>query len=297
MENNKTTPTLDKDELLFDYGKDELHDPALYTVEAEAEKWEGYESIDAGALDTYQRDGFMAVEHFFSTTAVENAKAGIVDLVMGRYPDYFASKKIMFETRARERLASMGPEERQDAVRKLMSFIDVEERLTRMGNDPRLLDAVSRLMGGLEPVIFQDMAMLKPPSMGREKPWHQDHAYFDLPLGTPVVGVWIALDAATRENGCMHMLPGKQHEPIIHFNRRDWQICDREMLGQRCVAVPLQPGGVLFFDSLCPHGTPHNHSGLRRRAVQFHYAPKDAVKCAAEERMAHFGSEGKDVTC
>ena len=55
------------------------------------------------------------------------------------------------------------------------------------------------------------MALLKPPR-GREKPWHQDHAYFNLPLDTPIVGVWIALDEATPENGCMHVIPGSHRE-------------------------------------------------------------------------------------
>ena len=53
---------------------------------------------------------------------------------------------------------------------------------------------VVRRIIGEEPMLFQDMALLKPPRVGREKPWHQDHAYFDLELRTRVVGVWIALD-------------------------------------------------------------------------------------------------------
>ena len=28
--------------------------------------------------------------------------------------------------------------------------------------------------------FFQSTALLKPPRVGREKPWHQDHAYFDV---------------------------------------------------------------------------------------------------------------------
>ncbi|MFW6213947.1 MAG: phytanoyl-CoA dioxygenase family protein [Spirochaetota bacterium] len=40
------------------------------------------------------------------------------------------------------------------------------------------------------------MALVKPPG-GREKPWHQDHACFDLPLDSTIVGVWIALGHAT----------------------------------------------------------------------------------------------------
>jgi hypothetical protein len=131
-----------------------------------------------------------------------------------------------------------------------------------------------KLIGDKEPEMFQDMALVKPPRLGREKPWHQDHAYFDYPLGMPVLGVWIALDAATIENGCMQLLPGRHREgPITHFQRRDWQICDNVIMGTKSVAAPLPPGGLLLFDGLLPHGTPHNSSANRRRALQFHYAP------------------------
>jgi phytanoyl-CoA hydroxylase len=190
----------------------------------------------------------------------------------------------------------MALDERQDAVRKLMWFMDVEPRLATLARHPRLLAVVGQLLGAT-PVLFQDMALLKPPR-GREKPWHQDHAYFNFPLGTPVVGVWIALDEATPENGCMRMMPGSHRDgPVIHFQRRDWQICDTEIGGQPVVAVPLRPGGCLLFDGLCRYGTPYNPTDQRRRAVQFHYAPAGAQRTADEERLAIFGSEGKDVEC
>jgi len=156
---------------------------------------------------------------------------------------------------------------------------------------------VSRLFGEREPLMFQDMALLKPPRIGREKPWHQDHAYFDYPLDTPIVGVWIALDEATVENGCMQLLPGRHREPLTHFQRRDWQLCDTAVLGTESVAAPLPSGGLLLFDGKLPHGTPHNTSPRRRRALQYHYRPEDAQNCPTEVRLEAFGSEGKDVTC
>ena len=161
-----------------------------------------------------------------------------------------------------------------------------------------VLAALKPLLQGHDAEMFQDMALIKPPRLGREKPWHQDKAYFEYALGTPVVGVWIALDEATIANGCMQLLPGRHKEgPILHFQRRDWQICDNTILGSQSVAVPLKPGGLLFFDGMLPHGTPHNSSPNRRRALQFHYAPVGTTKDAPEQRLKHFGSEGKNVTC
>ena len=160
------------------------------------------------------------------------------------------------------------------------------------------MKVVSALMYGKKPDLFQSMALLKPPRIGREKPWHQDQAYFDYPLDTPVVGVWVALHETTPENGCMHVLSGAHHDgPLIHFKRRDWQICDKEMLGRKAVAVPLKPGGLLFFDGLLPHGTPTNHSDRQRWALQMHYFPEGTTKIPTEDRLGIFGSEGKDVTC
>ena len=69
------------------------------------------------------------------------------------------------------------------------------------------------------------------------------------------------------------------------------------MMGCEAVAVPLKPGGLLLFDGLLPHGTPHNNSGERRRAIQYHYAPDTATKVEDEYRLGIFGSEGKGVTC
>ena len=157
---------------------------------------------------------------------------------------------------------------------------------------------VVRRIIGEEPMLFQDMALLKPPRVGREKPWHQDHAYFDLELRTRVVGVWIALDPATTGNGCMLVKPGSHLQgPVVHFKRRDWQICDTDVDPLGTLAVPLEPGGCLFFSSFMQHGTAPNTSDQRRRAVQFHYRPAGAELTSLEQRMAVFGSEGKDVTC
>jgi phytanoyl-CoA hydroxylase len=84
---------------------------------------------------------------------------------------------------------------------------------------------------------------------------------------------------------------------VVHFRRRDWQICDASVLLGRVAVAPLQPGGVLLFHSLLHHGTPANASPQRRRALQFVYVPASLGRISAAERLAIFGSEGKDVEC
>ena len=113
-----------------------------------------------------------------------------------------------------------------------------------------------------------------------------------------MVTAWIALNEASVENGCMFLIPGSHREgPVVHFKRRDWQICDDQVQTERVVAAPLRPGGVLLFDSYLHHGTPANASPRRRRALQFVYVPSAAGRITPAERLAVFGSEGKDVQC
>jgi phytanoyl-CoA hydroxylase len=168
--------------------------------------------------------------------------------------------------------------------------------LTDLARHPNVLWLIRRLVGG-EPKLFQDMALVKPAG-GREKPWHQDHAYFNVAMGTSIMGVWIPMGRVTPENGCMHLLRGGHKVGARpHFKRRDWQIYDMHVDEIDRVAVPMEAGDVLFFDGLIPHGTPVNRTDEFRWAVQFHYRPVHATLVDDTTRLAHFGSEGRDVTC
>ncbi len=278
----------------FDEHAPETYAPELYAAVGTAKTVYGFDAVGQEQIAQYWNEGYIAIEEAFDADEVQGMMDGLSDLVMGRYPDF---TNIEFEWHARERLESLSSEERQDAVRKLMGFVRFEPRLNAIAQHPRLLALVRDLLGS-EPTLFQDMTLFKPPHIGREKPWHQDHAYFNLPEGTHVVGVWIALDAATLENGCMHFLSG-QHKAGArpHFQRRDWQLCDTDIIGQPCIAAPLAPGGCLIFNGLLPHGTPHNTSSERRRAVQYHYHGEGIVRTTTEERLELFGGEGKNVSC
>jgi phytanoyl-CoA hydroxylase len=268
--------------------------PDLYHAHSIVEPIDGLDAITEAHIEQYRQLGFLSVANAFSPGQVADAREGLRDLIMGKVPEF---TEVQFEASARERLDQLTDEQREAAVRKLMGFCDYDRRLGAMVGDESLLDIVRELMHDRTPRCFQEMALLKPPG-GREKPWHQDQAYFNLKLGEPVVGVWIALDEATPENGCMHVIPGTHRDgPVVHFARRDWQICDTHVRTDQIVACPLPPGGLLLFDGLLHHGTPMNPTNQRRRALQFHYCPEDAEWGDDDSAKTIFGSKGKDVEC
>jgi phytanoyl-CoA hydroxylase len=193
-------------------------------------------------------------------------------------------------------LPAIEPGTRARYVRKFQGFVERHPALRATAYHQKLLALVAQI--ARSPVrLFQDMAMIKPAG-GREKPWHQDHAYFNFPIETRIVGVWIALGQVMPENGCMFVLPGGHRRgPRIHFRRRDWQICDSEIIHERQMAVPMSVGDIMIFHPKLPHGTPTNKTADHRWALQFHYVPTEAGMVSDDVRLAMFGSEGKNVTC
>lgn len=281
-------------ELKFDQYVGDPYNDQLYRYDNCATGLASIDEFSDEHVAFYRETGFLVIQQVFTPAEVEDALAGFTDLVIGKYPEFVG---VQFEAASKKYVRTLPQEQQLDCVRKLQIFVQFEPRMEAMAWHPNLQRVVSRLLEA-EPELFADQALSKPPGIGREKPWHQDHAFFNLPMGTPIVGTWTALDAATLENGCMHVKPGTHKEgPVVHFRRRDWQICDDHLDLNRDVAVPLPPGGVLFFDGLMHHGTPANRSESRRRALQFHFIPAGTERIEQEDRMAVFGSEGKDVDC
>ena len=279
----------------------EMHASDLYDFDAVADSVANLASIGESEERLFQTTGILKVDEVFDPASIAAAKTALSDLVTDNF------QGIQYGGVTAAELQAMTTEQRLDSVRKFWNIAEADPRFSRLATDPALLAVVSRLLGGAKPYMFQNGALVKPPQQGREKPWHQDLSYFSIPEDTPVVAIWLALDPATPENGCMRVIEGQGNgglAPIPHFQVRDWQICDRDfrdLRGQeqrpRVLAAPLAPGGGLFFSGLAPHGTPHNNSGQRRRAVQLWWCPEDAPHWEPAERQAVWGGEarGQDV--
>jgi phytanoyl-CoA hydroxylase len=238
----------------------------------------------------YHDQGFIAVEGVFTPDEVAAAKAGLTHLIMGGNPAFHG---VEFE--AGQGSTSPDPDERERFVRKCMTFVEYEARLKAMADHPVMRGILKRLLG-VNTTLVQDMALLKPPHVGREKPWHQDTAYFLFEPPELVIGTWTALDPATPENGCMHVIPGSHKlGPQAHYHDRDCQLPDDVVDTDADVVVPLAPGGVLFFSGLLHHGTPPNCSASRRRALQFHYVGDGIRRITAERHAELFHEDGSDT--
>lgn len=238
----------------------------------------------------FWEQGYLVVDRVLDAEEIALSIEALMDIIYGRS----TGSKVQF-VKPKSELHT--DEEIELAARKVYDYIDHEPRLRSMAHHPGIIAAMSKLFGEA-PKVVQDQAILKSPSGGAEKPWHQDMAYGALAYDKSVIGIWLALDPAELDNGCMHVIPYSHREGgVPHYAIRDWQLCDSSVHVDRDVAVPLEPGGALIFSGLLHHGTPPNFSVKRRRALQIHYAPQSANKLSPQEYKRMFTSEMTGAEC
>lgn len=267
----------------------------------------------------YLTDGYIVREGVLSPEQIEEVKEALSRMVRKYGPDRsladlvpgtagsigggtMVRKRdsqffIQFEAGEEPRLDD--PEALELQVRKFMYFADEEPVFRDMlsGESPIARTASALLEDSI--LLFQDMALIKPPKIGATKPWHQDSAYFSVSPLNAVCGVWIAVDEATVQNGCMHMLRGQHHQgPLKHEHKRDCEIHVRKLDLSTLVPVPLKPGSALFFSGMIPHETPPNRSAHRRRALQFHFrASQSTILPGPEYDKLFKDKDGQPASC
>lgn len=169
--------------------------------------------------------------------------------------------------------AGKSDQARELGVRKFFQFAQGDQFFWDLLRDPRLLGAFTAVLGAA-PQLLQSLALVKPPEIGIPKAWHQDTPYFPITPVTETVGLWIALDRATLENGCMQVVPHSQQRGIVpHVQGQTGWMLDEAASARAqaaAVALPMEAGSALLFDANLLHFTDANRSQHRRRAVQFH---------------------------
>jgi hypothetical protein len=160
----------------------------------------------------------------------------------------------------------------------------------------------------VEPIIGPDIALFsshficKPIGDGRRVPWQEDSFYWNTMIAPmQVVTVWLAIDASTRQNGAMLVIPRtldgtSEHEPVdANQNVLPWEVKRRPVDGSNAVTIELQPNHASLHDGRLLHGSPPNTSNLRRCGYTMRYMPS-TVKFSQEAEATHniYLARGRD---
>lgn len=219
----------------------------------------------------YQTDGYVVVEDALSPATVDRVKHRLREYTHGdREPEGFESQLEPAVERGEVEVDAEA-----DAVRKFegLGMVESDDVFRAVADDETLVSVASQLLGpNLK--LLRSAAMFKPPEVGSEKGFHQDAAYYPIqPMDH--VTVWIALDEATPENGCMNVVPGAHRDGILGHEAVEYDtdivIAERDFDRDDAVPVPMEAGDALFSHCLLPHYTAPNTTERWRRALIMAY--------------------------
>jgi phytanoyl-CoA hydroxylase len=138
-------------------------------------------------------------------------------------------------------------------------------------------------LGITNPIVVQSMFIFKSAGTGGAVPPHQD-ATFLYTNPVSVHGFWIALDDATRDNGCMWAMPGSHMRPVnVRFvadehKKLSFTESFDELPWDDTEAIPLEvkKGSLIIFSGTLVHKSHPNRSLTDRNAYTFHVISGDA---------------------
>lgn len=192
------------------------------------------------------------------------------------FPNYRLPEPVLHAIRDdHDRLLQRHPEFR-DNCPDLLSF---DTGFLNYARDPAILDMVEQLIG--PDIALWNMSFFAKPAVdGKRTPWHQDGAYWPIrPLATCTV--WIAVDDATPENGCMRFIPGSHRSKDLapHDLKKDPSLTLSQELSagtfneDEAVDVALEAGQISLHDVYLYHGSEANTSPRPRRGMTLRLMP------------------------
>ena len=188
--------------------------------------------------EDFQRDGYIVVRQLFSEDEIAQIKA---------------EAKHILENDPPSNGVFVGMAIRSEIFKSL-------------ARDSRVLDILEPILGhNIE--FLSDKVVFKSASVPFGSPWHQDWHYWH---GKNKISLWIALDKATIENGCLKLLSGSHQSIATHDGS------DVEGIGfghrlkpgaideEKAFVATCEVGDVVVFHDLTLHSSFPNLSGQDR---------------------------------
>jgi hypothetical protein len=152
--------------------------------------------------------------------------------------------------------------------------LETDDLFVRLVKHPLFLEICARQYGPHAPIsIFRAMVMNKPAGQGTVLPWHQDGGNVWALDRDPLVTVWVALDPATRANGCMEVVPGTHRLGLLSLYG---STVEEKYVKIHCPAehvhpLEVEPGHAVLLHNWLIHRSGVNPTSVPRRALTVCY--------------------------
>jgi hypothetical protein len=231
-------------------------------------------NLDTHHQQTFREQGFLVFPRLLSGTDLDD-----LDRMANRLIDGELKPEIPYEGNTPPDFYTYwepGMKERTELPRRRrirqLAFMCYHHPYFRDFVRHRAIYAIVAELFGSGVQIFSDALFVKPPFGGMDAALHQDTAFWPK-LAPNAINFWLAIDPATVENGCLHVIPGSHVRDLPHHKDpiHGWFLRDEEVDIHRQIPIELEPGGAIFFDTALMHRSYPNHSARGRRAMTMCY--------------------------
>jgi phytanoyl-CoA hydroxylase len=213
-------------------------------------------------LKQYEKDGYFIVRNLVSRDAIADIQRTIIDFVdnPGELTQVLDPELVVRQGKG-EQL------QRRARYRKLQQLGRHREVIWNNYYAHSDVLAILRHFLGENILIKYDSVFLKPAKTGGATPWHQDIGLWR-DDHVEAANAWIAVDAATKANGCMQFVPGSHTdgltEHLLYEDSLHAELPRDLTTDLHTVDIELQPGDVVFWHSYMWHYSPPNRSEQSR---------------------------------
>ncbi len=220
-------------------------------------------------IAAYREQGFVVLHDFLAPDELARWRTAVDEAVTGRGRRKTPSQDWEEGDSYYDKVFIQRLNLWQDAppVRQLM----LDERIGKLACALSGLDGIR---------IWHDQALIKAP-WANPTSWHLDTPYWSF-HHRGALSIWIALDDATLENGCLFFLPGTAKTARFENANigNDMGALFKmypEWKKMNSVAAPMKAGSCSFHNGLTAHGAHANMTSGWRRAMTCAFMPDGAT--------------------
>ena len=222
-------------------------------------------------IDRYRTDGFLVKEDFLSPDELAFWRQALEEAVARRNGNKMPDRKEVYGKGDNADKAYF-----DNVFDQLLNLWQDNDKIREIMLDKRLGKMAAQLAGADGIRIWHDQALIKKP-WANPTSWHLDTPYWSF-SDRRALSIWVALDDATYENGCLFFIPGSYQRttfenPGIGKNMGAIFTTYPEFKTSRSVAAPMKAGSCSFHNGLTIHGAHANMTSGYRRAMTCAYMP------------------------
>ncbi len=229
----------------------------------------------------YQEQGYLMLENFLAPEEVEEVRAAVEAAVlqMGKQKIAGEGNKDLVES-----------ESYYDKVFvQRLNLWKINSTIKKYFLSAELGKMLCLLTGAKGIRVWHDQTLQKPP-WANPTAWHLDNPYWSF-HSREAISIWVALDDATLQNGCMYYLPGSHK--LARFENVDiGQNMDElfkhypEFKSIEPVAAVMKAGTAGLHSGLTAHAAGPNMTPRWRRAMTCAYMPEGATFNGAQNILS-----------